>query len=112
MSTTTVNQTGSPIDQAIVPTDMKYRKWLKEPWKIYIQNVRGLITENSSRARDMLREYTKMEKMLILNITETWLDEEITTDADIENYKTFRSYRKGEIRGVTIYINEKINRKH
>ena len=49
-----------------------------------------------------------MEKILILNITETWLDEQITTDADIENYKTFRSDRKGEIRGVTIYLNEKI----
>ena len=64
--------------------------------------------ENSSKAKDMLREYAKMEKILILNITETWLDEEITKDADIEEDKTFRSYRKGEIRGVAIYINKKI----
>ena len=45
---------------------------------------------------------------MILNSTETWLDEEITKDADIEYYKTFRSDRKGEIRGVAIYLNEKI----
>ena len=56
----------------------------------------------------MLRDYTKMEKILILNITETWLDEKITTDADIENFKTFRSDRKGEIKGVVIDLNEKI----
>ena len=46
MSTTNVDQMGYPIDQAISLTDTRYRKWLKAPWKIYIQNVRGQITEN------------------------------------------------------------------
>ena len=57
----------------------------------------------------MLKEYTKADKILMLNITETWLDKQITTDADLKNYKTFRSDRKDEIRGgEAIYLNEKI----
>ena len=42
-----VDQMGYPMNQTINHTNIRYRKWLKAPRKIYIQNVRGLITENS-----------------------------------------------------------------
>lgn len=44
-----------------------------------------------------------------MNITETWLNEEIKEGADIENYNTFRGDRKEKQRGGTaIYLYNKL----
>ena len=80
-----------------------------EPWKIILQNIRGLVTENSKRKIDFLKEYTKENKIIIMNITETWLNDSIKDDAEIEGYKLFRSDRKEKKHGGTaIYLNEKL----
>ena len=65
-----------------------------EPWKIILQNIQGLVTENSKRKIDFLKEYTKENKIIMMNITETWLNDSIKDDAEIEGYKIFRSDRK------------------
>ena len=57
----------------------------------------------------MMKEYTTNEKILLMNITETWLNEEIKEGADIENYNTYRGDRKEKQRGGTaIYLYNKL----
>ena len=82
----------------------------KRPWKIIMQNIQGLVTEKSKKKIEYMKEYTKEEKILLMNYTETWLNDTIKEDADIEGYKIFRRDRKKEIKkgGVAIYVNDKI----
>ena len=81
----------------------------EEPWKIMLQNIRGLVTENSKSKVDFLNEYVKENNILMLNLTETWLNETIEEDADIEGYKIYRGDRKNRIRGGTaIYLHDKL----
>merc|ERR1712105_277235 len=63
------------------------------PWKIVLQNTRGLITENSDIGLKTIKEYAKDEKIEIMNFTETWYNETIK-DANIERYNIFRCDRK------------------
>merc|ERR1711888_495200 len=52
------------------------------------------------------------EKILLLNIFETWLNDQVTTKANIENYYIFRSDRKDGIKGgVAIYVYRKLETK-
>ena len=83
---------------------------LEKQWKIYIQNINGLMTENATiAALDIIKDYIIKEKVLLINIFETWLNEHITNKADIQNYNVFRSDRKGGIKGgVAIYVYEKL----
>ena len=81
----------------------------EEPWKIMLQNIRGLVTENSKSKVDFLNEYVKEKSFLMLNLTETWLNETIKDDADLEGYKIYRGDRKSRIRGGTaIYLHDKL----
>merc|ERR1712215_366363 len=81
----------------------------EKQWKIYIQNVNGLMTENADKALDKIKGDVKQEKILLLNISETWLDEQVTTQANIKHYNIFRSDRKdGTKGGVAIYVYEKL----
>ena len=64
------------------------------PWKIVLQNTRGLITENSDIGLKTIKEYAKDEKIVIMNFTETWYNETIKEDANIEGYNIFRCDRK------------------
>ena len=67
------------------------------------------MTENAKKGLDIITECIKMDKILILNLTETWLNKQITTDAEIEHYNVYRSDRKDGIRGgVVIYTHTKI----
>ena len=80
-----------------------------EPWKIILQNIQGLVTENTKRKIDFLKEYTKENKIIMINITETWLNDSIKDDAEIEGYKIFRCDRKERKHGGTaIYLYEKL----
>ena len=81
----------------------------RKPWKLILQNVRGIITENSKRKIDYLKEYTKENKIILMNITETWLNSTIKDDAEIDGYKVFRGDRKGRKHGGTaIYLYERL----
>ena len=50
------------------------------PWKIMYQNIRRLVTKNKKEKVYFLEDYTKQDKILIMNFTETWLNE--TTQGD------------------------------
>ena len=80
-----------------------------ESWKIILQNIQGLVTENTKRNTDFLKEYTKENKIIMINITETQLNDAIKDDAEIEGYKIFR-YDRTERKhgGIAIYLYEKL----
>ena len=77
------------------------------PWKIILQNANGLVTENSNTGLKTIKEYTEDEKILIINITETWLNETIIEDANIEGYNIYGCDRKEKQRGEQQYIYRK-----
>ena len=56
----------------------------KEPYKLLYQNIRRLITKNSKNKIDYLKEYTQENKIIIMNFTETWLDDSIRNITDIK----------------------------
>ena len=60
------------------------------PWKIIYQNIRRLITNNKKNKIHFFDEYTKQEKVIIMNFTETWMDEKVVGDPEIKGYKLHR----------------------
>ena len=95
----------SPASVPVVPVLPMHTS--EKQWKIYIQNVNGLMTEHATKALDQIQSDVEQEKILLLNIFETWLNEQVTTKANIENYNIFRSDRKdGTKGGVAIYVYE------
>ena len=72
------------------------------PWKIMIQNMEGLVSKNSKEKVELLREYVKEDNVIIMNLTETWLDETVEEIVDVEGYRIFRSDRKGRERNSNI----------
>ena len=82
---------------------------VKKPWKIIVQNIQGIVTNNSKKKIDYLKEYTKENKIILMNITETWLNKTIKEDAEIEGYKIFRGDRKEKKNGgAAIYLYDRI----
>ena len=70
------------------------------------------MTEHATKALDQIQSDTEQEKILLLNIFETWLNEQVTTKANIENYNIFRSDRKDGIKGgVAIYVYKNLENK-
>ena len=63
-----------------------------------IQNMEGLVSKNSKEKVELLREYVKEDNVIIMNLTETWLDETVEEIVDVEGYRIFRSDRKGRER--------------
>ena len=55
------------------------------------------MTENATKGLNAIKDYVKEEKIVILNLVETWLNELIKETANIDNYKIFRSDRIEEI---------------
>ena len=70
------------------------KKLDNRPWKIIFQNANGLLTEKSNIGLKTIEEYTNNEKILMVNITETWYNETIKEDADIDGYNIYRCDRK------------------
>ena len=67
------------------------------------------MTENSNKGLETIKEYAKDEKILLMNITETWLNKTIKEEANIEGYNIYRCDRKDKQRGGTaIYLQEKV----
>ena len=80
----------------------------KSPWKIIYQNIRRLVTLNNNEKVDFFKEYTEENKILIMNVTETWLDETKQEDMKIKGYQLYRGDRIGKNGGGTaIYVKEK-----
>ena len=70
------------------------------------------MTENATKGLNAIKDYVKEEKIVILNLVETWLNELIKETANIDNYKIFRSDRIEEIKGgVAIYLYDKLEAK-
>merc|ERR1739838_1122355 len=77
------------------------------PWKIIYQNIRRLVTTNSKEKVDFFKEYTEENEILIMNFTETWLDENKQEDMKIKEYQLYRGDRIGKNGGGTaIYVKE------
>merc|ERR1712055_753785 len=79
------------------------------PWKIVLQNTQGLLTKNSDQKLEMIKEYTKEEKIMAMNFTETHYTGTIKESANIEGYNIFRCDRKRKKGGgVAIYLHDKV----
>ena len=90
-------------------TQTESSKNLNEPWKFVLQNMEGLISENSKRKVEYIDEYLKSNKIIFMNMTETWLNDTIKEDVEIKGHTIFRSDRKNIKRGgVATYLNEKL----
>merc|ERR1711874_364911 len=77
------------------------------PWKIIYQNIRRLITNKKKNKIHFFDEYTKQEKVIIMNFTETWMDRKVVGDPEIKGYKLYRGDRScREGGGTAIYIKE------
>jgi len=88
---------------------VRHQNVLSKPWKMILKNIDGLISENSKRKIDYIQEYVQDENIAFMKITETWLNESIKEDAEIEGYTLYRGDRKEIKRGGTaIYINNKL----
>ena len=84
----------------------------KEPLKILYQNIRGLITENSKAKKEYFEEYVKVNNVIIMNFTETWLNDTIKEDANINKFQCFRVDRKDKSRGgAAIYVKDQLEAK-
>ena len=71
--------------------------------------MEGLVSKNSKEKVELLKEYVKEDNVIIMNLTETWLDETVEEIVDVEGYRIFRSDRKGRERGGTaIYVHDNI----
>ena len=78
-----------------------------EPWKFMYQNIRCLVSENTRYKIKYLRDYTKTNKVMLINLTETWLNKNIQEDVKIEGYNEYRCDRIGAKQGgVIIYTLE------
>ena len=78
----------------------------ERPWKIMIQNMKRLVSKNSKEKVELLKEYVKEDKIMLMNLTETWLDNTIKDVVEIEGYNIFRGDRKNRERGIRYASNE------
>ena len=81
----------------------------RQPWNFIYQNIQGLVTENSRRKIEYLNEFTEENKTIIMNFSETWLNNTIKDEAKIKGFNEFRGDRKDHRQGGTaIYLNADI----
>jgi len=66
------------------------------PWKITCLNIKSIVTNNTKDKLLFLKDYTKQEQEqeLIMNFTETWLNETIQDDLNIEGYNLHRGDKR------------------
>ena len=69
--------------------------------------MEGLVSKNSKEKVELLKEYVKENNIILMNLTETWLDDTIEEIVEIEGYNIFRGDRKNRERGGTaIYVHD------
>ncbi len=56
----------------------------KSPWIMTAQNMQRFVTTNSKEKVEIAKEYLGENNILIMNLTETWLDSTIKDDVEIE----------------------------
>ena len=79
----------------------------QQPWKMICQNTNRLITENSKEKITELTEYTDDNGILLMNLTETWLEQKIQHDEIIAGYQVLRCDRRDRVGcGVVIYVKD------
>jgi len=102
--------TADKLDKKENKRSALYERMEKTPWKIIMQNVRGLITAESRETIKLIDDYANNEKIVLMNFAEMWLDKTIKEEADIEGFHTYRCDRTSEIAkgGVAIYLFDKI----
>ena len=61
----------------------------KQPWKIMYLNAERLVTKNSKKKVEYLSEYVEENKVLIMNLTETWLGETVQKYIEIKGYQLY-----------------------
>ena len=74
-------------------------------WKIIYQNIRGLVTNSSREKVSIFYEEGRLDKILLMNFTETWLNSETEICPEMGGYRLYRgvrSHRGGG--GVAIYV--------
>ena len=72
-------------------------------------NIRGLLTESSISKAEYLGDHAKDNKVVLMNIMETWLNDTITENAEIKGYKVYRGDRKGrKCGGTAIYLYDRL----
>ena len=57
--------------------------------------------QNSKEKVELLKEYVKENNIIIMNLTETWLDNTVEEIVEMEGYRIFRGDRKNRERGGT-----------
>ena len=74
--------------------------------------MNGLISSDKDKGMKTLKEYAQTKHFIMINITETWLNEDIKGDEKIDGYNIFRADRENAIRGgVATYINDRVEAK-
>ena len=74
-----------------------------------LQNIHGLVGENTRWKINHIKDIVENQRFLIMNFTETWLNDTVKDDVEIEGYKMFRKDRKEGIRGgVAIYLHDSL----
>ena len=54
--------------------DAKVNKEKEKPWKLVIKNMKELVSEKSKEKVELLKEYTEVDNIILVNTTETWFD--------------------------------------
>merc|ERR1711888_391640 len=67
------------------------KELISNEWKVIVQNVRGLITKNSRETLELIEEYPKLDKVILMNIMETWLH------AKIKKKPTLRASKHSDV---------------
>ena len=71
--------------------------------------MKGLVTEKSKEKVELLKEYTEVDNIILMNLTETWCDNTVEDVVEIEGNNIFRGDRKKIVRGGTaIYLQDKL----
>ena len=74
-----------------------------------LQNIHGIVGEKSRWKINHIKEIVENQRISIMNFTETWLNDTVKDDVEIEGYKMFRKDRmEGSRGGVAIYLHDSL----
>ena len=82
---------------------------MKEKWKMYMWNARGLVTRNTRETLQNIQDDIRDEKYLIVSIMETWFGEDDSDEGvSLEGFNIYRADRKDKTDegGAVIYVND------
>ena len=70
--------------------DEEVKKEKEKTWKLVIQNMEGLVSEKSNEKVELLKEYTEVDNIILMNLTEIWFDNTVEDVVEIDGYNIFR----------------------